>query len=337
MRRSQILGVGSYVPKKAVTNFDLEKLMDTTDEWIAKRTGIRERRWASDEETTSDLALKAVENALENSQVKKEELDCILFATISPDHDFPGTGCFLQAKLGLPGIPTIDVRQQCSGFIYSLSIADQFIRTGMYNKVLVVGAELHSRGLDKTTKGRDVTVLFGDGAGAVVLQGTEVKDPARDRYLYSTHLHADGMFAKELWLQAPGFAIHPNARIDEGMLAEGLHYPQMNGKKVYVHAVEKMSQVLGECLKANGKTVDDIDLFFFHQANLRINEAVAEMMKIDPKKVHNTIHKFGNTTAATIPLGMDDARQTGILKKDMLVATAAFGSGFTWAAGMFRY
>lgn len=337
MRRSQILGVGSYVPTGVVKNADLEKLIDTSDEWIAKRTGIRERRWAANNQTTSDLALNAVEKALVNAGVKKEQIDCIIFATLSPDHDFPGTGCFLQAKLGLPGIPAIDVRQQCTGFIYALSIADQFIRTGMYSRILVVGAELHSKGLDKTTRGRDVTVLFGDGAGAVVLGATDVKNADKDAYLYSTHLHADGTFAKELWLSAPGMAVSPDSRIDEKMLAEGLQYPQMNGKKVFIHAVEKMSQVVAECLKANGKTVDAVDLFFFHQANLRINEAVAEHLKIPQEKIYNTIHKFGNTTAATIPLGMDDALQAGVLKKGMLVTTAAFGSGFTWAAGMFRF
>lgn len=337
MVRSRILGMGSYVPSRVVKNTELEKLMDTSDEWITKRTGIRERRWAAPDEVTSDLGLKASLKALENAQLKKEDIECLIFATLSPDHDFPGTGCFLQAKLDVPGIPALDIREQCSGFIYSMAVADNFIRTGMYKRILVVGSEVHSRGLDRTPRGRDVSVIFGDGAGAVVLGATEVKDPEKDAYLYSNHLHADGRFARELWMAAPGFANAPESRIDEAMLAQGLHYPQMNGKKVFMHAVEKMGIVLGEALQANGLQSSDIDMFFFHQANLRINEAVGEALKIPAEKVFNTIQKYGNTTAATIPLGMDEARKEGRLKPGMLIATTAFGSGFTWGASILRY
>ncbi len=337
MIRSQFLGVGSYVPPHIVTNQDLEKLMETTDEWITKRTGIRARHWVGDDECTSDLALKASLQAIKNAGIQKEEIECIIFATLSPDHDFPGTACFLQAKLGLPGIAALDIRQQCTGFIYGISIADQFLRSGMYKTVLVVGAEIHSRGLDKTTRGRDVSVLFGDGAGAVVLRATDVKNTEKDSYLYSTHLHADGSYAKELWVSAPGSAVFADSRLSQQMLDELLHFPQMNGKKVYVHAVEKMSQVLLECLAQNNKKVEDVDIFFFHQANLRINEAVADALKIPREKIFNTIQKYGNTTAATIPLGMSDALKEGALKPGMLVGTAAFGSGFTWGAGLFRF
>lgn len=337
MTRSQILGVGSYVPPKVVTNFDLEKLMDTTDEWISKRTGIRERHWVETGVGNADLALKASENAIQAAGIAKQEIDLIIFATLSPDHEFPGTGCFLQAKIGLPGIPALDIRQQCSGFIYALSIADQFIRTGMYKKILIIGSEVHSKGLDKTTRGRDVTVLFGDGAGAVVVGATEVKDPKQDRFIYSTHLHADGSYAKELWTPAPGMSGEFTDRLNEDMLKEGLHFPAMNGKKVFVNAVEKMSKVLLEAMQVNHVSLDAIDIFFFHQANLRINEAVAEQLKIPPEKVFNTIQRFGNTTAATIPLGMDVAIHEGRLTKGMLVATAAFGSGFTWASGLLRF
>jgi len=337
MKASQILGAGSYVPSRVVTNQDLEKMMDTTDEWIVKRTGIKERRWAEPNQCTSDLGLIAAERALANANVDKESIDLIIFATISPDHDFPGTGCFLQAKLGLPGVPTLDIRQQCSAFIYSLSIADQYLITGRYKKVLIIGAELHSRGLDKTTRGRDITVLFGDGAGAVVMGSCEVNDPKRDAHLMSTHLHADGSGAKDLWMAAPGSGLEEDERISQNMIKQGLIYPQMNGKKVFTLAVKKMAEVLIEGTKANSLSLEEIDLFLFHQANRRINDTVAELLKIPLEKVHNTIHKFGNTTAATIPIGMDDALQAGKLKKGMLVAASAFGSGFTWASALFRY
>lgn len=334
--RSRIAGVGAYVPSRVVKNDDLKKYMDTSDEWITQRTGIRERRWVEGE-TCSDLALKAAERALQAAGVGKEAVELIVFATLSPDHDFPGTGCYLQAKMGLPGIPALDIRQQCSGFIYGLSVADQFIRSGTYRNVLVVGAEVHSVGLDKSTRGRDVTVLFGDGAGAVLLTATEVKDPASDPFVFSTHLHADGAGADDLCLPAPGCALGRTERIDREMIEQGLHYPRMNGKKVFTQAVRRMAEVLDEALRANKMGLQDIDLFLFHQANLRINEAVAQQLGIPWEKVFNTIHRYGNTTAATIPLGMYDAIREGKLEPGMRVALAAFGSGFTWASALLRY
>lgn len=331
---SQILGVGSYTPEWVVRNDDLRAMMDTSDEWIRQRTGIEERRWVDQKSATgsSDLALEASQRALKSAGVDKSELDAIVFATLSPDHDFPGTGCFLQAKLDVPGIPAIDIRQQCTGFIYGMSIADQFIRSGTYKKVLVVGAEVHSKGLDKTTRGRDVAVLFGDGAGAVVMGATEDAQGSR---MYSAHLHADGKFAKELWLPLPGMA-HPGERLSAELL-NGDEYPYMNGKTVFIHATRKMPEAIQEALQANSLKIEDIDLFLFHQANLRINEMVGKQLGIPEEKVFNTIQKFGNTTAATIPIGMDEAVRVGKLKKGMLVATAAFGSGFTWASAVFRY
>ncbi|MBI4406057.1 MAG: ketoacyl-ACP synthase III [Deltaproteobacteria bacterium] len=337
MLRSQITGVGSYVPSRVVTNFDLEKMVDTSDEWITKRTGIKERHWAALGEAPSDMALQAANRALESAKLSKSQLDMIVYATLSPDHEFPGTGCFLQAKLDVPGIPALDIRQQCTGFLYALSIADQYIRNGMYRNILVIGTEMHSRGLDKTNRGRDVAVLFGDGAGAVVVRACEVVKPESDSYLFSTHLHADGRFAKELWVPAPGSALPDEERLSHAMLNENLHYAQMNGKRVFVSAVEKLMQVMGECMSANQVSTEKVDLFLLHQANLRINEAVAEHVKIPPEKVFNTIHKFGNTTAATIPLGMDEAIKAGVLKKGMLVMLAAFGSGFTWGSALLRF
>lgn len=336
MKKSKILGVGSYVPPRIWKNDDLATLMDTSDEWIRQRTGIEERHWVDQGTDTSDLAAVASERALESAKVSKNEIDCIIAATLSPDHDFPGLGCFLQSKLGLHGIPAIDLRQQCTGFIYGLSVADQFIRTGMYKKVLVVGAEVHSVGLDRSPAGRDVSVLFGDGAGAVVLGPCDEGVKESDSQIYSTHLHADGAFAKELWLPGPGSALGKN-RISHESLDEKLHFPKMNGKAVFMHAVKRMPEAVMEALEKNGKKVEDVDLFLFHQANLRINEMVGKQLGIPPEKIFNTIQKFGNTTAATIPIGMDEAVKAGKLKKGMLVASAAFGSGFTWASTLYRW
>lgn len=335
--RSTITGVGSYVPPRVVTNNDLAKFIETSDEWITQRSGIRERRWALPEQMNADLAREACEKAIASAGIDKSEIGLIVFATLNPDHFFPGNGVFLQEKMGMHGTPALDIRQQCSGFVYGLSVADQFIRSGMYRHVLVVGSEIHSRGLDKTTRGRDVTVLFGDGAGAVVVSGTEIANPATDSYIYSTHLHSDGRGAKNLWMPAPGPAMHGEERITHEMLDEGLHYPKMDGKRVFVEAVTRMGEVLKEGLEHNRLKIDDIDVFLFHQANLRINEAVGESLKIPREKVFNTIQKFGNTTAATIPLGMDEALKAGVLKKGMRVAMAAFGSGYTWASAVLRY
>jgi 3-oxoacyl-[acyl-carrier-protein] synthase-3 len=336
MKRSRILGTGSYLPPKVWKNDDLKSLMDTSDEWIRQRTGIEQRHWAEPGVATTDLALVAAERALEASKVSKSEIDCIVFATLSPDHEFPGAACFLQAKMDLHGIPAIDVRQQCSGFLYALSIADNFIRVGMYKKILVIGAEIHSKGVDKSDEGRDIAVLFGDGAGAVVLGAIDGTPADADSQIYSTHLHADGEYARELWTQAPGFGNGAD-RVNEKMLAEKQQFPRMNGKTVFLHACKRMPEAIHEALAANGKKIEDVDLFLFHQANLRINEMVGKQLGIPPEKIFNTIQKFANTTAATIPIGMDEAVKAGKLKKGMLVASAAFGSGFTWASSLFRY
>ncbi|MBY0372183.1 ketoacyl-ACP synthase III [bacterium] len=335
--RAKISGVGSYVPPRVVTNHDLAKFMETSDEWITQRSGIKERRWALPEQMNADMAREASEKAIRQAGIDKSDIGMIIFATLNPDHFFPGNGVFLQEKMGMHGIPALDIRQQCSGFVYGLSVADQYIRTGTHKHILVVGSEIHSRGLDKTTRGRDVTVLFGDGAGAVVVSGTEIANGATDPHIYSTHLHSDGRGAKNLWMPAPGPAMHTEERITHEMLDEGLHYPKMDGKRVFVEAVTRMGEVLIEGLQHNKLNIQDIDVFLFHQANIRINEAVAESLKIPRERVFNTIHKYGNTTAATIPLGMDDALQAGVLKKGMRVAMAAFGSGYTWASAILRY
>lgn len=337
MMHSRILGVGSYVPPGIVKNDDLKQWMETSDEWIQQRTGIQQRHWVeiNSEIGNSDLAVQAVERALAAARVKKDEIEMIIYATLSPDVEFPGTACFLQAKLGLPGIAALDIRQQCTGFIYGLSIADQYIRTGFYKKILVVGSEVHSRGLDRSTRGRDVTVLFGDGAGAVVM-GPINTDNKSDSQVYSTHLHADGAHAKDLWIKSD-CSSYPGERITQAHLEAGDHYPKMNGKTVFVNAVKRMPEAIHEALKANGLRVSDIDLFLFHQANLRINEMVGKQLEIPEEKIFNTIDRFANTTAATIPIGMDEAVKAGKLKPGMLVALAAFGSGFTWGSAILRW
>jgi 3-oxoacyl-[acyl-carrier-protein] synthase-3 len=333
--RSRITGIGSYLPPRVVTNDELAELMDTSDEWIASRSGIRERRWVDPGTTTSDLGFEAANRALASAGIAAGEVDMLLVATLSPDHEFPGTACFLQAKLGLPGIPAIDVRQQCSGFVYGVSIADAMIRAGHAATVLLVGAEVHSKGLDISTAGRDVSVLFGDGAGAVVIQATDVTNPATDSHILTTHLHADGSFAESLWLPAPGMAYE--RYLDQSLVADGLHYPQMDGRTVFVHAVTNMPAAVEEALAATGTTVDDVDLFVFHQANLRIIEAAAHRLGIPPEKIVNTIHRTANTTAATLPICLDEAVNTGRLTGGMLVAGAAFGSGFTWGSMLIRW
>lgn len=333
--RSTITGVGSYVPPRVVGNDELTSYMDTSDEWIRERTGIRSRHWVDPGTSTSDLALEASHRAIDDAGIGADEIEMILLATLSPDHQFPGTACFLQAKMDLGGIPALDVRQQCSGFVYAMAIADKFIRTETYRKVLVVGAEVHSKGLDLSTGGRDVSVLFGDGAGAVVVEACELSSPETQPHVLSTEIHADGSFADELWLAAPGMA-YPGY-LDPAALERGEHYPRMNGRTVFVHAVKRMSEAVESALDGNDMKLDEIDLFLFHQANQRISEAVSARLGIHSHRVFNTIHEVGNTTAASIPIGMDRARKAGVLRPGMTVAGVAFGSGFTWGSVLLRW
>lgn len=334
--RSRVIGHGMFVPSKKYSNNDISERMNTSDEWIQQRTGIKSRYWGDENTTSSGLGLEAAKIALEVAGLSASELDMIILATLSPDHEFPGTACFLQEKLGVSGIPALDVRQQCTGFIYALSIADQFIRTGTYSRVLVVGAEVHSKGLDHSPRGRDVSVLFGDGAGAFVLDGVEVEDTKKARHIWSTHLHADGAYAKDLWIAAPGCATGAE-RIGRNIVEDASGFPKMNGKSVFAHAVRRMPEVLSEALKANDISLEEVDLFIFHQANLRIIELVTKQLGIPSDKVFNTIQKYANTTAATIPIGFDEAVRAGVLKPGMVVASAAFGSGFTWASMILRW
>ncbi len=330
--RSTILGTGHYVPDRVVTNLDLMKLMDTSDEWIRQRTGIVERRYAPHGVGPSDLAFEASKRALEAAGLAPRDIDCILFATLSPDYSFPGSGVLLQRLLGLSEIPAFDIRNQCSGFIYCLQVADAFIRQGLYRRILVAGAEVHSTGIELNDRGRDVAVLFGDGAGAVVLGPTD--HPTRG--ILSTHCHAQGEFAEELFLEAPTAKNQP-CRITEEMIRDGRAFPKMNGRLVFKHAVTRLPQAIREALDANGVALGDVAHFFFHQANMRINEAVASALGIPPEKVYHNIQRYGNLSAGAIPALLDEVVRAGKVKEGDLCLLAAFGSGFTWASALIRW
>ena len=326
---SAILGIGHYVPSKVVTNDDLAKLMSTTDEWIVQRTGIRERRYIEHSGIgASDLALPATKMALEQAGLTAKDIDAIIFATLSPDHNFPGSGCFLGHKLGLPGVPALDVRNQCSGFLYGLSVADAWVRGGVYERVLLVGAEVHSTGIELNDRGRDVAVLFGDGAGAAIIGAAKEAGQG----IKSIQIHADGSGAKDLWLEAPASAYDP--RLTPEMLVDGKHFPAMNGKQVFRWATEKMPEVSRKVLAEAGITPEQVDLFVPHQANLRINQMVGQKLGIPESKTVANIENYGNTTAATIPLGLSEAWREGRCKRGSNVLFAAFGSGYTWGAAV---
>jgi len=328
MRRSYIAGTGMYVPDKVVTNKDLEKMMDTSDEWIRERSGIRERRFVEPGTGPADLAAQASEQAMENAGITGEDIDFIIFATLSPEHYFPGSGVLLGEKLGVRGVGALDVRNQCSGFVYALSVADQYVKCGTHENVLVVGSEVHSVGLNLSTEGRDVAVLFGDGAGAAIVQGTEDESKG----ILSSHLHADGKFATELWVEAPTTLKKP--WISKEMIDEGRVFPKMSGRQVFKHAVTRFPQVINESLEANGYTNKDLDLLIPHQANYRITQAIAKRLELTEDQYMSNIHKYGNTTAASIPIALHEALEEGRIHDGDLVCLAAFGSGFTWASSL---
>jgi len=331
MTRSFIAGIGSYVPPKRVTNDDLAKLMTTSDEWIHLRTGIRERRFAEPGVYCSDLALKAVEQAVADADISVGDIDFIIFATLSPDHFFPGTACYLQAKLGLEGVPCLDVRNQCTGFMYSLAVADAFVRSGMYRRVLVVGSEVHSSGLDFSDAGRDVSVIFGDGAGAAIVSPCD--DPNRG-ILYN-ELHADGRFAKALCVDLFDISRKPFMSPETASTRE--IWPSMNGKKVFKHAIVRLIEVFKSTLEAQGITAEDIKYIIPHQANKRINQIVADKLEIPREKFLHNMQHYGNTTAASIPLLLDETYRAGKIEPGDLLMLIGFGSGFTWGATLLRW
>lgn len=334
MVNSYISGVGHYVPDNIVTNKDLETMMDTTDAWIQERTGIQERRWVEkgDGNTTSVMGAKASRKAIAQAGLTTDDIDYVVFATLSPDYYFPGSGVLLQHELGLKNVGALDVRNQCSGFIYGLSIADQFIKTGMYKNILVVGSELHSGALDKTTKGRTVSVIFGDGAGAVVLSATE-----ENKGILATTMNSDGSHAEELAIIGPATRHWVDEIIAEKDPDETIYRPYMNGNFVFKQAITRMSEAIVEVASKSGVVVTDIDLLIPHQANLRISQMVQRQFGFDDDKVFNNIMKFGNTTAGSIPIALSEAVEQGRLKSGDLLCFAAFGSGFTWGSAMIRW
>ncbi len=355
MNLSKIAGIGHYVPEKITTNHDLTAVMETSDAWIQERTGIQERRYATQrKETTTTMGKRAAEIAIQRAGIRNEDVDFIIFATLSPDYYFPGCGVLLQRELGITSteIGALDVRNQCSGFIYALSVGDQFIKTGMYKNILVVGSEMHSMGLDFSTRGRAVTVIFGDGAGAVVLQPTEDKNQG----ILITKLHSDGAYAEKLAMINPGshggyhfdkmgdpvdfgFSDEPYANIftTRHMFDEAQFFPNMEGQFVFKLAVQKFPEVMLEALNSAGLTPADINMFIPHQANLRISQYVQKKMGFRDDQVWNNIQKYGNTTAASIPIALCEAYEAGAIKKGDLVCLAAFGSGFTWGAALIRW
>lgn len=335
MMRSRIVGTGMYVPERVVTNADMTQWMDTTDEWIEQRTGIRERRWITDGEKPSDLARKATLEALAQAELDVGDIDCILLATLSAEHDFPGTSFFLHEAIDAGEIPCIDLRAQCSGFLFALQMADSLVVAGRYRRVLVLGCEVHSTGLDKSTEGRDVTVIFGDGAGAVILEASEATKEADDPGVLEVRLHSQGKFARKLWLEGPGSSMP--GRITHEMIDDRRTFPYMDGRFVFKHAVTRMPEVLLETLDAASVKIDEIDLFLFHQANLRINEFVAQKLEIPDEKVLNNIQRYGNCSAAALPILLAEASRSGRLKPGQLVSLTAFGSGFTWGSAVVRW
>ena len=349
MFKSKIAGIGKYIPANTMTNEDLKKYMDTSDEWIQERTGIQERHYAHrTEETTTTMGVEAAKIAIERAGTTAKEIDFIIFATLSPDYYFPGCGVLVQRALAMNEIGALDIRNQCSGFVYALSIADQFIQTGMYKNILVIGSEKHSFGLDFSTRGRNISVIFGDGAGAVVLQPTQKANQG----ILSTHLHSDGASAELLAMYNPG--THANHWVKEKlatyneseigdmfmtkeMIDQAQNFPYMDGPAVFKKAIVKFPEVIIEALTANGLTTADLNLLIPHQANLRISQFVQQKLALQDNQVFNNIQQYGNTTAASIPIALCEAWEQGKIKEDDLVCLAAFGSGFTWASALIKW
>ena len=335
MKTSIIKGIGYYVPENIVKNKDLEKIMDTSDEWIQERTGIRERRWVLEgsDESTSSMGTEAAKKAIKNAQISPDEIDFIIFATLSPDYFFPGSGVLIQRNLGLKEVGALDIRNQCSGFIYALSIADQYIKSGMYKNILIVGSELHSGGLEKSTRGRNVSVIFGDGAGAVIIQASD--DSGKG--IMSTHLHSEGKHAEELVVISPATKKWIDKLVEDPNEDGSSYVPYMNGNFVFKNAVVRFMEVINEALIKNNLTKEDINLLIPHQANLRINQFVQKQLSLPDEKVYNNIMKYGNTTAASIPIALAEAIEKGKLNDGDILCLAAFGAGFTWGSALIRW
>ena len=332
MRYSRIVGLGHHVPETVITNEYLSTVMETNNEWIVERTGINERRWMDPaKDTVANMAAKATRMALQRAKLTEKDIDFIVFATITPDYFFPGSGVLLQRELGLESIGALDIRNACSGFIYALSVADQFIKTGMYKTILVIGAEIQSTALDISTRGRNTAVIFGDGAGAAILQ------PSDKPGVLSTHLHSDGKFAEELYVKDPGSS-RPHAERQPEQITDTTGFKVvMNGNQVFKHAVVRFMEVINEALAANNMKKEDINLLVPHQANLRISQYIQEKLSLTNEQVYNNIMRYGNTTAASIPIAMSEAWAEGKIRENDLICLAAFGSGFTWASALIRW
>lgn len=330
MPNAYISGTGYHLPKRKVTNQELTQYMDTSDAWIKERTGIEVRYFADGTEGTSDLAVPAAQRALKAAGLGVDDIELIIFATSTPDYYAPGSACLLQDKMGFPTVGALDIRVQCSGFVYGLSIADQYIRSGEFQHILLVGAEVQSTAMDLSTEGRDTAVIFGDGAGAAVISATD-----DDKGILSTHLHSEGKFLKELWCEMPASGMNP--RMTKEMLDQGRQYLKMNGREVFKHAVKRFPEVIREGLEANNLTTEDVDLVIPHQANLRITQFVQKRLGLPDEKIFSNIHKFGNTTAATIPIALGEVLETRGIKKGEIIVMASFGSGFTWSSAILKW
>jgi len=334
LKRARIASAGMCVPDQVVTNDDLAKRMDTSDEWIQQRTGIKERRWIEPGQTPAELAEGACLQALGRAGYEISDVDCILLSTLSSQHDFPGTSFFLHEQIGAGTVPCVDLRAQCTGFLYALQFADSLVVSGRYRRVLVVGCEVHSTGIDISTEGRDVAVIFGDGAGAVIVEVNEDDDDPSE--ILSVKLHAEGKHARRLWIEAPSSAEWP-VRITHEMIDQKRHFPRMEGRYVFKHAVTRMPEVLAEALSEASIKIEDVNLFLFHQANLRINEAVASRLEIPERRVFNNIQRYGNCSAASIPMLLAEAQEQKLVERGQLVSMTGFGSGFTWGSAVLRW
>ena len=330
MPNAFISGTGFNLPERVVTNDELSTYMDTNDDWITERTGIKERRYVAPGQNTSDLAIPAVEMALNDAGLEKTDIELIIFATSTPDHFAPGSGCFLQHKMGFPLIGALDIRVQCSGFVYGISIAQQYIENGTHQHVLVIGAEVQSTAMNLSNSGRDTAIIFGDGAGVAILSATE-----EDRGVLSTHLHSEGEHAQQLWLDAPASGEMP--RLTPEILNEGRHYLQMNGREVFRHAVTRFPEVIMEGLEANNLQISDVGLLIPHQANIRISQFIQKKLRLKDEQVMSNIHKYGNTTAASVPIALAEAIRENRISTGDVVVLAAFGSGFSWASAIIKW
>lgn len=333
MRKSYIRSLGHYVPENVITNADLEKMMDTSDEWIQQRSGIKERRWVTPGQGTTELGVKASKEALTKAKLSPDDIDCIIFGSLLSDYMFPGGGVLVQRELGIKKpIPTYDIRNACSAYQYSIQMADVFIKQGLYDRILIVGSEVVSTSLDKTTRGRDISVLFGDGAGAVIV---EVAPENSKSYIMDTQVYSQGENAERLYIQNPSPLNSP--RLYSGMEMDNSYFPYMDGKVVFKNAIERMCECMANICLKNGVKATDIDFVIAHQANMRINHMVMQQLGLPLEKTHHTIDRYGNTTAATIPITLNEAVELGKVKRGDLVATVAFGAGFTWGCSLMRF